>query len=123
MKSQPKIINRILEGIRESRTICVAGHVRPDGDCVGSQLGLALALRSEGKKIVCWNENPLPHKYRFLDPDTVMQKPKPGLKFDCVIAADCASFDRLGRVGPQIANRKLLVNINHHESNTRYGDL
>ena len=35
-----RIIQRILEGIRESETICVVGHVRPDGDCIGSQLGL-----------------------------------------------------------------------------------
>src|SRR2546430_1338175 len=60
MKPHPKIIDRILEGIRESRTFCVVGHIRPDGDCVGSQLGLALALRNEGKKVVCWNEDPIP---------------------------------------------------------------
>ena len=44
MKPHPKIIDRILEGIGRSRTLCVAGHIRPDGDCIGSQLGLALAL-------------------------------------------------------------------------------
>jgi len=123
MKPHPKIIDRILEGIRESRTICVAGHIRPDGDCVGSQLGLTLALRQEGKKVVCWNEDPMPQKYEFLDPDHIFQKPKPGLKFDCVIATDAASFDRLGEVGRRIARRKLLINIDHHESNTRYADI
>jgi phosphoesterase RecJ-like protein len=123
MKSYPKIIDRILDGIRQSRTICVTGHIRPDGDCIGSQLGLSLALQAVGKKVVCWNEDPMPLKYRFLDFDGLMQKPKPGLKFDCVIATDCASFERLGMVGPRIVHRKLLINIDHHESNTRYGDL
>ena len=123
MKSHPKIIDRILEAIRESRTLCVVGHIRPDGDCVGSQLGLTLALRGEGKKVLCWNEDSLPQKYEFLDPDHLFQKPKPGLKFDCVIATDAASFDRLGKVGPRIARRKLLINIDHHESNTRYADI
>jgi phosphoesterase RecJ-like protein len=95
MKPHPKIIDRIIESIRQSRTICVAGHVRPDGDCVGSQLGLTLALRNEGKKVVCWNEDPIPQKYDFLDPDGIIQKPKRGREFDCVIAADAASFERL----------------------------
>jgi nanoRNase/pAp phosphatase (c-di-AMP/oligoRNAs hydrolase) len=43
MKPHPKIIDRILKGIAEHQTFCVVGHVRPDGDCIGSQLGLALA--------------------------------------------------------------------------------
>jgi phosphoesterase RecJ-like protein len=123
MKPHPKIIDRILEGIRESHTICVAGHIRPDGDCVGSQLGLALALRNEGKEVACWNEDLIPQKYEFLDPDHIIQKPKAGRRFDCVIATDAASFERLGTVGPCITERKLLINIDHHESNTRFGDI
>ena len=123
MKPHPQIIDRILDAIRASKTICVAGHIRPDGDCIGSQLGLTLAMQAEGKKVVCWNQDPMPQKYRFLDRDGIFQRPKRGLKFDCVIAADCASFERLGQIGPFIARRKPLINIDHHESNTRYGDL
>jgi len=123
MKPHPKIIDRIIESVRESRTICVVGHIRPDGDCVGSQLGLTLALQNEGKKVVCWNEDRIPQKYEFLDGEGIIQKPKAGLAFDCVIATDAASFERLGSVGRCVANRKLLINIDHHESNTRYGDL
>jgi len=106
VKSYPKIIDRILDAVRESKTFCVVGHIRPDGDCVGSQLGLTLALQSEGKKVVCWNEDCLPQKYKFLDPDRLFQKPKAGQKFDCVIAADCASFERLGKAGRHVARRK-----------------
>ena len=123
MKTHAKIIDRILEGIGHSKTICVAGHVRPDGDCVGSQLGLALALQGQGKKVVCWNEDGVPRKLAFLDPDHLIKKPRAGMKFDCVIATDAASFDRLGKVGPCIARRKLFINIDHHESNTRYADI
>ncbi len=123
MKSYPKIIDRILDAIRKSKTICVFGHIRPDGDCVGSQLGLALALQNEGKKVFCWNEDPIPQKYKFLNQDGLFQQPKRGMKFDCVIATDCASFERLGKVGRCISHRKILINIDHHESNTRYGDI
>ncbi len=123
MKAHPKVVDRIVQAIRDSRTVCVVGHVRPDGDCVGSQLGLTLALKNEGKKVVCWNEDPIPQKYEFLDPDSTFQKPKPGAEFDCVIATDAASPERLGKVEPCIAARGVLINIDHHESNTRYGDL
>jgi phosphoesterase RecJ-like protein len=118
-----KIIDRIIERINQSQTVCVVGHVRPDGDCIGSQLGVTLALRALGKDVLCWNEDPIPQKYAFMDPDHLLQKPAPGREFDLVIATDCASFERLGSVGPEVAKRKSLINIDHHESNLRYGDL
>jgi phosphoesterase RecJ-like protein len=65
----------------------------------------------------------MPEKYRFLDREGIFQPPKRGVKFDCVVATDCASFERLGQVGPFLAQRKPLINIDHHVSNTRYGDL
>ncbi|HEY1789158.1 MAG TPA: bifunctional oligoribonuclease/PAP phosphatase NrnA [Verrucomicrobiae bacterium] len=123
MTSYPKIIDRILETIREHKTFCVVGHVRPDGDCVGSQLALAIALRNEGKHATCWNEDPIPPKYQFLDPDGLFEQPRPGKQFDCVIATDCASFPRLGAAGKYSLDRKILINIDHHESNPRYGDI
>jgi phosphoesterase RecJ-like protein len=122
MKS-PRIIQRIVESIRESTTVCIVGHVRPDGDCIGSQLGLALALQNEGKKVTCWNQDEMPAKLAFLDPDHLLQKPKPGCSFDLVIALDCASFERLGTAGECIQDRKTLINIDHHQSNTRYADI
>src|SRR5262245_42708005 len=123
MNKLPDVVERIIGPLRKARTLCIVGHIRPDGDCVGSQLGLALALQAEGKKVTVWNEDPIPDKYQFLDPDRLIQKPRAGMKFDCVVATDAASFERLGKVGKCIAHRKVLINIDHHESNTRYGDL
>lgn len=123
MKTVPQNVQRILEAIRAAKSFCIVGHLRPDGDCIGSQLGLALALKAEGKKVTVWNEDVVPQKYRFLDRDGLFEKPRPGHKFDCVIAVDCASFERLGAVGACVSERDLLINIDHHESNTRYGDL
>jgi bifunctional oligoribonuclease and PAP phosphatase NrnA len=123
MTSQLKIIDRIIDKIAESQSICIGGHVRPDGDCVGSELGLALALRKQGKDVCCWNEDTVPQKYAFLNPDKILQQPGRPRAFDLVIAVDCASFDRLGTLGAAVAKRKYLINIDHHLSNTRYGDL
>jgi phosphoesterase RecJ-like protein len=123
MKVHPKIVDRIVEAIKGSETICVAGHVRPDGDCIGSQLGLTLALTNAGKKVTCWNQDPVPAKLQFLDPKNMIQPPEKGRHFDCVIATDCASLERLGTVADCINERKFFINIDHHASNTRYGDL
>lgn len=117
------MLPEILAALRQAQTLCVIGHVRPDGDCVGSQLGLGLALREAGKDVVIWNEDPLPRKLAFLDSGGLFQTPKAGKTFDCVVATDCATLDRLGKAGDCATQRKLLVNIDHHASNTQYGDL
>jgi bifunctional oligoribonuclease and PAP phosphatase NrnA len=118
-----QIVLRVIEAIRASETICIVGHVRPDGDCIGSQLGLALALRSEGKQVTVWNEDRVPPKLVFLDPDRLIQRPERGASFDCVVATDCATLARLGRVGGCIGRRRTFINIDHHVSNSRYADL
>jgi phosphoesterase RecJ-like protein len=123
MKSNPQPVDRIVEEIRSHETFCIVGHVRPDGDCVGSQLGLGYALKNAGKKVTVWNEDPMPDKLKFLDPDKIFEKPRRGEEFDCVIATDCASFERLGKAGAYADKKKLLINIDHHLSNTRYGDV
>ncbi|HEX5033648.1 MAG TPA: DHH family phosphoesterase, partial [bacterium] len=65
-----------MEAIRTSHSICIVGHIRPDGDCIGSQLGLGLALKAAGKKVTCWNEDPMPAKLAFLDPNgKLLQQP------------------------------------------------
>src|SRR5687768_2197397 len=106
MKVHPKIVDRIVEALKGVETVCVVGHVRPDGDCVGSQLGLTLALMNAGKKVTCWNQDPVPAKLAFLDPKKIIQTPEMGQQFDCVIAADCASLERLGTAVECIQERK-----------------
>jgi phosphoesterase RecJ-like protein len=123
VKPHAKIINRILEQLQPAKTVGVVGHVRPDGDCIGSQLALAFALKNEGKTVCCWNEERTPQKLAFLDPEKVLQRPKPGYQFDCVVAIDSASLERLGKVEQYVQARRCLINIDHHVSNTRFGDL
>jgi phosphoesterase RecJ-like protein len=123
MKPRPKIIDRLLEEIGQHETFCIVGHIRPDGDCVGSQLAMTMALLDKGKKVVCWNEDSLPQKLRFLDQEKLLEKPKSGCQFDCVIAVDAASLERLGRTAECIKDRKVLLNIDHHPSNTRFADI
>src|SRR4051812_19478595 len=110
MNVHPKIVERIVEAIKGSDTICIVGHVRPDGDCIGSQLGLTIPLMNAGKTVTCWNQDPPPAKLAFLDPKKLIQAPVKGKQFDCVIATDCASLERLGTAGECITDRKLFIN-------------
>ena len=120
-----RVIERILDVFRSCQSFCIVGHIRPDGDCIGSQLALTLALLAQGKEVMCWNEDVLPSKLAFLDPDRIVRQPgkTPGRSFDCVIALDSASLKRLGGLADLILHRDILVNIDHHTSNTRFGDL
>jgi phosphoesterase RecJ-like protein len=113
----------IVEALKRHRSFCVVGHVRPDGDCIGSQVALALALRDLGKRVVCWNEDAVPRKLAFLDVAGLFRLPEPGRRFDCVVATDCASYERLGTAGQALGRRQVLINIDHHQSNTQYGDV
>lgn len=123
MRAQPKMLSRILQALRPLQSFCVVGHARPDGDCIGSQLALTLALRDQGKQVVCWNEDEVPEKLAFLDPHRLLQQPVRGQRFDCVIALDSANLDRLGKAAECVQHRDLLINIDHHKSNTLFGDL
>jgi bifunctional oligoribonuclease and PAP phosphatase NrnA len=123
MKSCPKILSRIIEHLDEGHDFCLVTHVRPDGDGIGSQLALAEALRSQGKSVVCWNDDPVPAKLAFLDRDKRVQVPQPGMKFDVVVALDAASLERLGTATEHIQDRGLFINIDHHLSNTRFAEI
>lgn len=123
MKPAPKAVEQILETLTEARTVCIVGHIRPDGDCIGSQMGLALALENAGKQVTVWNDDGCPDKLRFMDPDRRVRRPQSGQHFDVVVATDCASFERLGRTGEHVGNRKVFLNIDHHRSNTKYADI
>ena len=105
------------------KKIAVIGHVRPDGDCIGSQVALCRALRSLGIESVCVNQDEIPGVLKFLAENTPFYR---GADFDFsgweVVTVDCADHKR---IGVDIAARapKPLGNIDHHISNTLYGEV
>lgn len=123
MKAAPKPVRDLLDALADAKSVCVVGHVRPDGDCVGSQVGLALALEGANKAVTVWNDDGCPDKLRILDPERRVRRPSSGHRFDAVVATDCASFERLGRCGDLVRDRGIFINIDHHASNTRYADI
>ncbi len=123
MKRRLKIIDQIIDRLKSADTIAVAGHMRPDGDCLGSELAIAYALKNIGKKVTVFNQDEMPEKLAFLDPGKILQGTRKARHFDAVVVTDCANYERMGTICNAISQRELLINIDHHGSNTRYGDL
>jgi bifunctional oligoribonuclease and PAP phosphatase NrnA len=110
--------------LQSARTFAVLTHVRPDGDAIGSQLAMVLALQKLGKTVVAWNEDGLPESFSFLTGSEVITKPPDQpMEFDVVLALDTAAKNRLGTGIDAVRAYKTLVNIDHHASNPGYGDL
>ena len=104
------------------RRCVVTSHVRPDGDAIGSALALALALQRLGHRVLVLNEDGLPDNLRFLPGGGLVTRPSGTVEADIVFALDNATQPRLGEgVNAAIAGAPLLVNVDHHLSNTRYG--
>jgi bifunctional oligoribonuclease and PAP phosphatase NrnA len=114
-------IGRVL---REHQRFAVLSHVRPDGDALGSQIALGLALKQSGKEVSIWNEDGMLEKYSFLArADLLTKPPATAQDFDVAIALDTAIQTRLGTAGEAIRSAKVWINIDHHPSNPAYGDL
>ena len=114
-------IGRVL---REHNKFAVLSHVRPDGDALGSTLALALSLKGLGKEVRAWNEEGMLEKYNFLaQAELLTQPPSEPEDFDVVVALDTAVQNRLGSTTSAVRHAKLWINIDHHPSNPRYGDL
>jgi phosphoesterase RecJ-like protein len=109
--------------LREANALIVVTHENPDGDALGSMLGLTLGLRALGKDTVMYlaGDAPLPGEYRFLDLDD-LQRTLPADAADRVlVAVDCASEHRIGPDVTPLQVVKQVVDIDHHHDNTRFG--
>jgi phosphoesterase RecJ-like protein len=116
--------DQIGRALREGVRFAVLGHVRPDGDALGSQLALGLSLKQLGKDVRIWNEEGMLEKYNFLPDANLLTKPPTEPEdVDVAIALDTAIQNRLGTTLPAIRSAKLWINIDHHPSNPGYGDL
>ena len=104
-----------------SQRILLICHVAPDGDAIGSLLGMAWLLKDQSKVVVSASQDGVPKDLRFLPgwPTVVRQSSKP---VDLVIALDCSDRERLGTVFREDRHGHIpLINIDHHVTNLRYG--
>ncbi len=104
---------------KKYENICIVGHINPDGDCVGSALALAMLLKKSGvpSQVILKD---LPSTYGFL-PITQWVSDKVPSAVDMIISVDCGDIARLGDFKECVEKAQMIVNIDHHVSNTRFG--
>lgn len=120
----------LITAIRQSHAILCVSHVNPDGDAVGSLLGIGWLLRSLGKRPTLALQDPVPEEHRVLpgaanivtaqSPDfaaAVRNRP-----FDLIVCVDASSADRMGTTYNRAVHRTThLAVIDHHVTNTHFG--
>lgn len=110
--------------IADAQTVLVASHVSPDGDAIGSLLGMAGALSGLGKTVTAAVDEGVPDELAFLpNSQTILPKLAHG-EFDLMIALDASDIERIGKVGKYgLTHSRHVINLDHHPTNTRFGDI
>jgi phosphoesterase RecJ-like protein len=127
-------LNAFKDVLATAGRVLISTHVNPDGDAVGSLLGLRRVLRAYGVAVTAVLADPVPVKYRFL-----ADEPVPGPRddelarstttdpFDLAVFIDASELERVGEVAERFAQwcrpGAPLVNIDHHIGNTGFGDI
>jgi phosphoesterase RecJ-like protein len=114
-------VQQIVDAIGSRRRFVISSHSRPDGDSIGSQLAMAYALRALGKEVELVNADPPPPPLMaFPGVSEIRIAPEVDREFDASIIMECSNFARTGVRG---LDRGFVINIDHHEGNTNYGQL
>ncbi len=118
-------MNKLIEIASNSNNIAVTSHVDPDGDSIGSILALGLALKQKYKNVEIFTADPLPARYDFLVGSKYIKRYEDvkDKAFDLFFALDCGDENRLGKSIDVMKKSKTVVNIDHHISNTQFGDI
>jgi phosphoesterase RecJ-like protein len=127
MPMEREALDQAVGALRGAPSVALACHVNPDADALGSMLGLAHHLVAQGSEVTCsfpnqplvipgWAEG-LPGLEFLVDAGAFPQTPA------IMVTCDCASFDRLGRLGEAATRATELLWIDHHRSNDGYGTI
>lgn len=118
-------IDLFKEKINQYENIVLTAHVNPDGDSIGSTLALANFIKNNMKKNVnIVIEDNIPSNFKFLPGvDLITPKADNIGKVDLLITLDCGSLDRLAIEKSIVENADYIINIDHHVTNTKFGDI
>ncbi|HEX8754676.1 MAG TPA: bifunctional oligoribonuclease/PAP phosphatase NrnA [Solirubrobacterales bacterium] len=116
-------LERVSAELRARERFLLTAHEGPDGDALGSLLGMHHLLTQLGKDSVMFlaaKEFPLPIEYRFLPLEEVFHEPPADMADRTVVFLDCGNIDRMP-VDFLTAGGNDVINIDHHHDNTRFG--
>jgi bifunctional oligoribonuclease and PAP phosphatase NrnA len=120
LKEYENIIKSIIKLIEHADKIAVLGHLNPDGDCVGAQLGFKLGLEGIGKKVDIINEGPFKGIYKDNFEKFFMKEIND--EYDLFIVVDATDESRVGEIAKKIDFNKAVI-IDHHYTNKGFGKI
>lgn len=119
-------LKKVIAALKRHKNFLITTHTNPEGDALGSELAIYRLVKSMGKHAIIINEGATPYGYDFLPG---INKIKPfsqrleDIKFDAVIIVDCSEIKRCGQVVKLNLSAKTIINIDHHISNTKFGEV
>jgi phosphoesterase RecJ-like protein len=118
-------LREVAEAVRSHDRFLITTHENPDGDSLGSILAMKLALEQLGKDVVMYlsGETPLPQEYAFMRLDGIRRSLPDDAAERVVFALDCANARRIGPDPSMLERAPLVIDIDHHHDNTRFGNI
>lgn len=116
-------MDSIIRQLKKSDRILVAAHINPDGDAIGSLIALGLSLSSLNKNATLYNESPIPAVYRFLPEIHRVANKIDETNYDTAVILDCGDLNRIGKAVSTVSRIPVIINIDHHVTNTHFGHL
>jgi bifunctional oligoribonuclease and PAP phosphatase NrnA len=116
-------LDAVADAIRSNDRFLVTTHENPDGDALGSLLAAKLGLDALGKDVVMYlsGETPLPREYAWMPLGNLRRSVPDDAADRVLLALDCANESRLGPDPEVLASAPLVVNVDHHHDNSRFG--
>ncbi|MBC7806914.1 MAG: bifunctional oligoribonuclease/PAP phosphatase NrnA [Akkermansiaceae bacterium] len=112
-----------IAAIAEARRIVLACHVNPDGDALGSLLGLGLGLIAIGKEVVLLSSDGVPANLAFLPGSETVQTDSDRRDFDLAIVVDSGDLTRIGNARPVVESAPVIMDVDHHVTGEPFGQI
>ncbi len=113
------MLSQVVDLIEKKDRFAITSHLRPDGDSLGSSLGLYWLLRALDKEVEVIMRDPAPHSYQQLPgADTIRVTPAVDRSYDAVFVIECSDIDRPGLIDLE---KQFVVNIDHHSTTELFG--
>jgi bifunctional oligoribonuclease and PAP phosphatase NrnA len=121
--TQTTDLQAVADALRSHDRFLVVTHENPDGDALGSLLATTVALRQLGKDVEMFMPltTSVPQEYQFMQLDGLLRELRDNMEERVLVAVDCAKADRIGPDLSVVDRAKLVVDIDHHHDNTRFG--
>ena len=118
-------MQKIIESINDAQFIALSCHLDPDGDAVGALLALGLGLKKLGKTVNMFCPSRFSRVYHFLRGHELINTSQTFdyKVYDIGIVLDCSALNRIGRLQEYFKKLPVLLNVDHHETNDRFGDV